>query len=53
MWKLKKKKKVYHFVLLVVAGKEYPLKVSSVEISPDPVKRSGNGEITITGVTSK
>ncbi|KAG7636306.1 MD-2-related lipid-recognition protein ROSY1 [Arabidopsis thaliana] len=34
-------------------GKEYPLKVSSVEISPDPVKRSGNGEITITGVTNK
>ncbi|CAL9223109.1 unnamed protein product [Arabidopsis halleri] len=34
-------------------GLQYPVKVKSVEISPDPVKRSGNGEITITAITNK
>ncbi|CAF1704697.1 BnaCnng53350D [Brassica napus] len=32
--------------------RDYPVKVKTVEISPDPVKISTNGNITITGSTS-
>ncbi|KAL0676294.1 hypothetical protein Bca4012_004275 [Brassica carinata] len=34
------------------ALRDYPVKVKTVEISPDPVKISTNGNITITGSTS-
>ncbi|KAG7582132.1 Immunoglobulin E-set [Arabidopsis suecica] len=34
-------------------GHNYPVKVSDLKISPNPVKRSGSATITITGYTSK
>ncbi|CAN7011108.1 unnamed protein product, partial [Brassica rapa subsp. trilocularis] len=36
----------------LVALRDYPVKVKTVVISPDPVKISTNGNITITGSTS-
>ncbi|KAG2315754.1 hypothetical protein Bca52824_018876 [Brassica carinata] len=36
----------------MLALRYYPVKVNTVEISPDPVKISTNGNITITGSTS-